>query len=360
MPWPWPIELKWGGHPAYYDTDTMGRYWRWVTNGAIDPTGGYLGGPCLTFDESGGFTTTGTPPIGEDPNIATVFPGDWGAPVTDPVHLFMGGRFEVDSYPAARTLIYAPLNVEQFVQCMLAMETDGRLAVYRSIGGAAVQLWLSTDPLDLGLHRLGFLVGVNQINGWFDLYVDGSHWIYKPNLDTAQHDLTAWAGVGFGGSEAMRHSHMFLFQGVPEYNDGVRQGGLFARYLPVTGNGALEEWETNTLSIAAAVDDPAPDDEATAIAPEASNSDFTVEVDELPITRNIYGVQVDMVYQRTDATGNALRPLVLLDGATYLGENVGGSEDWSVVRKVWTKNPATGTPWSRTRLNAAEWGGRAL
>lgn len=355
--------LLWIENPCYYTTATMGPYWRWVTNGAIHQTNGYGSSGCLTFDEATGYSSSGSPPVAEDPNYATIFPEDHGQPVTDGDNFFMGSRFYISAYPATDPLpIFLVLNTEQFVQSMLVINTDGTLSVYRSIGAGKTLLWTSTFTIPTSTHtRLGWLGLIAKVNGWFDVYVDGVHEVFVPGLNTAQHDLTQWRGVGFGGDANVRHSHMYCGCGIPPYEDIVRRGGLLANYKAVSGVGAEADWVPNTGTIATAIDDTTPDDDTTHIQAGASGEEFSVTVDAIGDTRMVYGVQVAARYLRPSESSISLRLMNVNGTQKYLAPLPGGgADDWSAQRAFFRRNTTTGTAWSGTAVDAQRWGGRAV
>jgi hypothetical protein len=363
--------ILWGSNPKNQSTATMGPYWRWVTNGAIHASNGYDGSACLTFDAGSGFTTTGTPAIAEDPNIATIFPEDHGQPVlsAEQNHFFMGSRFYISSYPATDPLpIFLVLNEEQFVQCMLTINTDGTLSVYRSIGAGKTLLWTSSFTMPTGAHhRLGWLGRVAKANGWFDVYLDDvvpgvpEQKVFIDGLNTAQHDLVPFRGVGFGGDANVRHSHMYMGCGIPVHNDLIRRGAFLANYMSITGVGAEADWVPNTGTIATAIDDTTPDDGTTYIQAGAQYEEFSVEVDAIGDTRLVYGVQVEARYQRPAESAISLR-IMNVNGTrkTLAPLPGGGVDDWAVQRALWRTNTTTGTSWSGARVDAQRWGGRAV
>lgn len=369
-----PRTLLWGENPKYYDTATMGRYWRWVTNGAIHPTNGYDGQACLTFDESTGYTTPGTPPIAEDPNIATIFPEDRGQPFTDGYHFGCGDRFYLSAYPAATTGIFYVLNVEQWSQLMLAVEPTGELSAYLSMGPevSLSPIWTSDFQLTLNTHqKLGFWGMINFLNGWFDVYwsdsadpsVPAQQMVFVSGKITASNALFSPKGIGFGGTPQMRHSHMFVFSGSPTYTDPIRGVGFYAKYVPVVGAGTYSSlWTPNgAATIHEAIDDTAPDDDATVITTNDANKDFDVTVDDVDSTRVIYGVQTALCYKRPTAIAASLKPTVVVDEKSILLPHIGATgTDWSVTGGFSRRNPVNGQPWTRTRLNTGVgWGGRS-
>ncbi len=359
MAWPWPPVFLWGDSPgAYYNTATMEKYWRSLTDAIVDPTG-YDGDGAIGFDAGSGITS-GPQVISGNPNIATIFPADHGRFPSDNKRVIVGSRVYIGAYPGSTQALLYVLNAAGLVQLTVAIEPAGTLSVYQGNLDTLIADWSSYGPLTLDWHRLSIQSYIARTLGCMDLSVDSTT-VYVDYIDTAIEDDEEWAGVGFGGTEDIKHSHPWLFSGYASIADRrLIHGYLRAAYLPVDANGQYTDWTPNAGTIATAIDDTVPDDATTQIEPDGANSEFSVTVDDLPVTRKVYGAQLAIRYKRNVFGAASLRPHVVMNSSPYHIDALGGAaDDWAVARAVWDKNPATNTPWSRTAINNAEWGGRS-
>jgi hypothetical protein len=337
--------------PDYYTTALMSRYWDTVHADAIvDPNDGYGGGGAISASSANGYVIKYHDQTGQSAFSA-------------------GMRFKATSNPGADKAILAVVDAAGTIQVCLALESDGKLAVYR--GALSAQLGITTDAIDLSTQLdIGFKGVVGSVGGsaevWLGTAGDSSSWtrvIAISGENTAGGSGEVHRGLYVGSTTVTFSSHLYLRDGQGADTD-VKPGHKVTAYRP-TSNGVFTGYAANSGSMYAAIDDTAADDDTTYIQTSTQNASFTVGLGSVSSAGVIYGVEAIHVVKNTAAgAGMTYTPRLVLnaDTAPIISDSnwrAASSADWRVFVDRRPVNPLTGLPWTAAQLNAAEWGGLA-
>lgn len=142
-------------------------------------------------------------------------------------------------------------------------------------------------------------------------------------------------------------------------NDFV--GDMRYELVPVDGDGTIVNWTPTSGDNYTTIDDPvgAPDDGDYIESSTTDQDNYAVHV---PVTAPdhtaIYFAQL-MVRTEADASGDEIALQVDSNGTVDRGpDQVLVNGGWRYRRQAWELDPDTGSPWTLSAINAAEWGVR--
>lgn len=338
------MSLLWFHNPDYYATAHASRFWSTTSNAVVVAGGGYGGAAGMRGSALAAYA------------IQHVAGGD-------ALNRFrVGCRFRATAYPASAQIVLAVVEEDDVVQCCVSLDPAGTLTIWRGPMTAALTTSVATVALS-AWHRIGFKGTISKTIGEAEVHLNSTRAV--PNrvvnaggVDTSQSDHVAWSGAYVGLFTNMASSDYYAVDGEGSVNDllpGLRVGYAFGSVA------VLDEWTKNTGTLAAALDDAAPDDDATYIYADAYDLRYSLTPAAFPATETIYGVQSTAQVRNIAANGASPshEPLVVVDGSEFYGPwQSCVQEAWRPIRKLWAANPLTGEPWTVDDANAAEWGGR--
>jgi hypothetical protein len=204
-------------------------------------------------------------------------------------------------------------------------------------------------------HRLGFILNLASVNGWFDVYLDQQQLCFVGGQLTHVHGMIPWGGAGWGGEAGtMKHSHLFLGSGIPEYQARIRRGGVLSDPgLPVE-DGAYSGGISTEATHYQALDDAPPDGNASRVDLTAPGQIFSLKRKPLVGTRTILGIQQTAYYKRPATSAYALRQHIAVNGVVYPAPTLAADADdvWAFDQPPFMLvDPSNGLPFTRARVN---------
>jgi hypothetical protein len=352
-------------NPDYYDTATLPRYW-W-TEKYESPEGtpavradGYGGAAALTA-EDGAWTSVQQMPVRPAVHpIAASQSGGW-----------LGARYLFEAYPDDPVMLFAMLAQDFSVQVSVSLNPDGSLSIWR--GPMTTELATSNTilPLDT-FHRLWFKANVNSASGFAEVGLNRTV-IRRFSGNTRQDAGATLQGFLFGLPSDCAASHLY-WGDIAGFQPEPLPALLVRNQFPAS-DGTLQDWiPTGAGTMAEAIDDTVPDDDATRIDSALVGDAFTVHVDTLADAPLIYAVQSTvMIKKASEDTNEAFRFLTMRNGIVGEGQDAGFTtdppgliRDWDLIatyegrRSIYHITPVDFQAWTVANFNATQFGGRAL
>jgi hypothetical protein len=359
------LRILWGCNPGFLDTDTIQArgIFRTLVNVVVDPTGGYHNAVVDPTGVSGALTFGGSPSANFGPDEIEDngfnYAAKWPRFVPDGLHFSWGDRFWLDSNPASVTPIALVFNQEGFCNLSLCIDTSGHLCVWRGLPDGShplhEELWNSGVALALGeWHRLGFWGLISSVNGWFDVYQNSVHLVFKDAQVTHVHALVAWTGLGYGGDANMLHSHLWMGCGVPNYDSRFRRGGFLSLVGDPIADGAYTGGTSTEATNYEAIDETPADDAATRIDLLTVGEKYSIRREDLLGTRTILGAQNTIRFSRPEDSPYALRQFLAVNDVLYPSTTIAADAagDWGWDQDLRLVDPSNGLPFTRARLNS--------
>lgn len=338
--------------PGYYNTATLPRFWDEAHADAIvDTNDGYGGGAALSSSSADGYVIKYHDQTGQS-------------------RFACGMTFKATANPGANKVILAVVDAAGDIQCALVLKTTGKLAVYRGnittqLGSDSADAIATSTQLDIGFTGVvGSVGGSAEI--WVGTADSPSTWmrvVAVSNENTAGGSGEAWRGLYVGSTTTTFSSHIYMRDGQGTIT-GLDNGYNVTVAFPDAA-GIYTGYTPNTGTIQAALDDASPDDDTTYGACGAINAPFTVSMGAVASTQIVYAIEtVANVENTSDGAGLSYVPRLVLNASSepliYDGSFRSATDaEYRAFRERYTVNPLTGTPWTVTQINAAEFGGLA-
>lgn len=238
-------------------------------------------------------------------------------------------------------------------QLSLRTNTSSQLVVSR----AGTTLATSTNTTSANTwYWIEFKATINNTTGAYEVKVNGTSTNWIPAATGANTRGTgsnnSATGIRIGNSS----NAAFYYDDVVVADDFMGQmQGVFLR--PV-GPGNYSQWTPNAGSNDGAVRSPFPDDDTSFNASATSGNIDTFAMEKLPAggTPTILGVQ-HVIYAKQDAgVQRTLRPKQRSSSTDYNGTSVNTTSTYTYIVEAKPTNPATGVAWTKSSLEAAEFG----
>lgn len=123
-----------------------------------------------------------------------------------------------------------------------------------------------------------------------------------------------------------------------------------------TGAGATTGWTPSTGANWDAVNDAAPDDDATYTSAATAGLIDTFVMQDAPTGATIYGVQHCLSAKKTDAGGASIASVTRHGTTNYPGTAIPLSTAYTYLLQIAALNPGTSAQWTEAEFNAAEFG----
>lgn len=258
-------------------------------------------------------------------------------------------------------------NAAANVQVEVTFMPDGSVKFYRGNRTVLVaQSAAGVIPNDNGVyHHLGFDITVGGA-GSVALYVDGAlayslSGINTQNTANASADRIAWGISVINGVATNSYNwntdDWYVFDGSGTENNSFG-GDLAIKVLNPSAVGTYSEWTRTGGSVAgnytAVTND---DSDSSYVAAASAGLRDSYNYDDMPATTAaIKGVQVNMTARKDDAGSDSIARFCRSGGSDFVGSDIGLTSSYLYYYEVMEHDPATSADWTRTGLNAAEFG----
>jgi hypothetical protein len=250
-------------------------------------------------------------------------------------------------------------------QCSLRLGTGGIVSFVR---GTSTIIETSTDAIPYATWTyLELKVTISDAAGAYELRKDGVDILSGSGVDTKASTTTADAYIvilASGNSMAFYFADVYICDDAGATNNNFL-GPCRVDALYPNGNGNSSQWvgqDGNSTDNYLLVDETSPDSDTTYVESGTTSNKDTYAFSDISHTpSSIYGVQVT-AHARADEAGSRIIGVVTRSAAAdynastthALGFNY---EHHSTVLET---DPATAAAWTKTNLNAAEFGMRVV
>lgn len=250
-------------------------------------------------------------------------------------------------------------------QCGVFLNADKTLSFRR---GTTV-LGTSTFALPTGGYSyLECKVVIDNTAGTFEIRVDGSNKLSATGQDTqATANATAneifihgRTAINTGpGTGLIRIDDLFINDGAGSVNNGFLGDSRVDSYAP-NGNGNSSQHtgsDGNSVDNYLLVDEAAPNDDTDYVeSTTVGNKDTYAFTDMTHTPATIHGVQLCMAAKKDDAGAKSIAGVTRSGGTDFDGATVAISTSYQYVLQMRETDPNTSAAWTKTNLNAAEFG----
>lgn len=235
-------------------------------------------------------------------------------------------------------------------------------------GNPAGTTW--TTNLDLQYdtwYFVEFKVTLNTTTGSFELRVNGVSGLVQTGINTSgqgqnsANDIELMAANTGGTAGICTIDDAYVLDGNSSPNDFLGDG-VSEAILP-TGAGNATQWTPLSGANWENVDDGSgPDNDASYVSTAGTGIKDTYAFGNLSfITGNIVAVQVSFNARLLSAGTRTVRPIVRHSGTDYAGTNQNiTSTSYAEKSQVYATNPGTGSAWTLSDVNGAEFGLEAV
>lgn len=271
----------------------------------------------------------------------------------------VGCAFKCTAFPSGGSIV--SLLDAGSLQCDLRLKSDGNLAVTRN----GTTLGTGTTPLALNTYYYVELkIKINSSTGTVDVRVNGTSLISLTGQNTqatgnataneiALGQFTAVSGV------SMYYDDLYICDGAGSTNNAFLGDCRVDCYLP-TGNGSNSAFTNNSGNSTnnySHVNEASQDGDTSYVA------DLTVnDIDSYAITglthtpSSIFGLQTNIIARTDDAGARSICPLLYRSATAYAGTSVALGTSYQDKLQIYEQDPATSAAWTKTNLNATEFG----
>jgi hypothetical protein len=235
----------------------------------------------------------------------------------------------------------------------LSVRLDGSAHIIVSRNGNTLATSTNTVSSNTWYH-LQFKATIHNTTGAYEVKVNNTstNWIpaatNQNTRGTGTNNTANQVAIGSGSS--------WTFTQVAIADDFTGQvQGVFLRGA---GPGNVNQWAANSGDNRGAVADRVPDDDASFISSTTSGNVDLYVMEKLPSagTPTILGVQ-HVIYAKQDAgVQRTLRPKTRAAGTTRSGTSVNTGASYTYITEAVSVDPETGVAWTRTSLDATEFG----
>ena len=213
-------------------------------------------------------------------------------------------------------------------------------------------------------HYIEVYVLINGASSKVQTWIDG---VEDIPLTTVNHGSTAVTQFEFRNntnstSTNFDYDDLYILDTTGGVNDS-QLGDVHVETIMPDGDGNYTEWQLSTgASHSALVDDPNNFDSDTTYVKESTvnDRDTYTYADLVPANATIFGVQVNNVAKKDDATLRQVASMARLNGSDYVGATHTLTTSYVDYQHIWDQSPDTAADWTVTEINAAEFGVKVI
>lgn len=245
----------------------------------------------------------------------------------------------------------------------VAVSSDGKLKLYRNLGGFENQL-ISTSTATIaagGWNYVELRVVQGTNDGTLSVRVNEVLVIHLTGQDTIRGGtqlLTVFLGaLPYQNCPATVDVDDFYVADTGGTINNTFLGNVRVDILKPQGNGSLNEW-TVTPTNAIAWQVVSDNNESSAIVAEGDDLRQTFGVNPLPVgaTPAIHGVQLTMLAHRADGGADRIKGLIVSEGQSAVSPNLILYDRPSWRTAMFERSPNDNAQWTEGALNNAEFG----
>jgi hypothetical protein len=247
-------------------------------------------------------------------------------------------------------------------QIALCLTSLGKLCVYRGRWADNAGTKLGSDS-SLALSRdvtyfIEFVTTIHSSAGVAEVWVDGVQWLNLTSQNT-QNTANAYSnGIGLGQFANCYMDDLYVWSGsTARFGPKWRVKSI----LPVTGNGANDQWAKSTGSDAGALLDESPANNTDYISETTAGEKTTVAMGNVGLSGVVKAFTVDLWCQKGDVGARSIAPVQRMGGTDYDGTTVVLAQGWAdQVSELRETSPATSSAYTVTEIDGMEIGAKLI
>jgi hypothetical protein len=242
-------------------------------------------------------------------------------------------------------------------QMSLRMDAAGHLIASR----AGATLGTSVAVFTVGEHYLEFKVLISDTVGTYEIRLDGVNVLSGSAADTKNTANATADTIRFGDSflnSTPVMDDVYICDGTGARNNNFL-GDVRVDCLFPSGAGANTGLTPNTGTNFGAVDETTANDDTDYVSSAVVGTKDTYAFGDLshnPVS--VFGVQVVMTAKKDDAGARSIASVTRSAGADTDGASQAVSTAYTMYREIIEQNPNGPADWTKTTVNAAEWGAK--
>lgn len=259
-------------------------------------------------------------------------------------------------------------SVTQSTQVTFAFDGNKKFTVLRGNTTSGTQLAISDGTFDLddgNWHFVEFKCVIHETTGSFSAQYDGIviAGLTKTNQDTVNGGGNNFANhIGLGGlinppsNDAYCDDYYIANGATPGVTAMLGDMKVDALFPKADGN--YEEFTSFPVQDDAftLVNKLPPDDDITYVESNVDGEKSTFDMDDALLNQTIHGVQHTLYIRKSDVNRRKIKHLTRIAGADHLGDLVRMGDKFTMKTKMWEINPQTGSQWTASQVNGAEFG----
>jgi hypothetical protein len=248
-------------------------------------------------------------------------------------------------------------------QVSFACDTNGNLTVYRGLPSSGTLLATATTIVLSTVYNFFELQAtISSSNGSIIARANGSTVINLSSINTSVDGTMIVNQVGVGSTYTVSGNCGYLddmylsdLTGQLPYNNFL--GDVHITTMFPNNNGTTVQWQPLSGANWQSVSETAMDSDASYNLATVANLVDTFNVAGLsnnPTT--VYGVQVKLAARMETAGADQLAAVVVSNNTTQVGSGQNVLSSYTYIDQIFTTDPNTGTSWTKTGVNAAQYG----
>ena len=213
-----------------------------------------------------------------------------------------------------------------------------------------------------GWHYFEFKCTINDTTGSFQLWVDE----VEATWDGANTGRDTRAGgnastadrifiQGVSGGETFIDD-LYILDGTGATNND-KLGDVRVDAVMPDADGNYEQFTNSTgVDAFALVDEIPPNDNTDYVEHNVIGEKDSWSFANIAATQDIHGVQLTHIARKTSANARSLKHLTRVSGSDFLGPAITMGESFDGKEHIWELNPNTGSAWTTSQINGAEFG----
>jgi hypothetical protein len=274
----------------------------------------------------------------------------------------VGFSLKFQTSPAATWIIVKAIdNATQQVD--LRMDSGGHLFVTRNgttLGTSGTVVSNNTE------HYIEFKFKVDPTTGTYDVQLDGVNVLTGTGANTRNSANSTVDRFTIGnestGTSGTYIDDLYICDGTGSAPQNTFLGDSRVDALTPSANGTNNDFTTSTgVNHAANVDEIPPNDDTDYnFSSTVGHKDSYAFTDLSHTPSVIYGLEISFRARKDDAGSRTLAPLTRHSGTDYFGTTVVLPTGYQTFREYQIVNPGTAAAWTKTDINAAEWGAKVI
>jgi hypothetical protein len=247
-------------------------------------------------------------------------------------------------------------------QCELRINADNTLSVTRN----ATVLGTSVSPVSTGgFNYIEFKVTISDAGGAYEVRVNGANVLSASSVDTKNTSNASANIVRIGttstlsGGSTVVFEDLYICDGSGSVNNNFLGDVRVDCYMP-NGNGNSSQLvgsDGNSTDNYLLVDEASQNGDTDYVQSATVNQKDTYAITDIAHTpTSIFGTQLNIIAKKDDSGTRSICAVCRSGGTDYDGDTQALSTSYLDYRQVREVDPATSAAWTKTNLNAAEFG----